>query len=1015
MVMLLAFLLLLYYGAGNIHCSRVNYGNITDMLSLLDFKAATNDPTDALRSWNRSVHYCNRYPGRVAALQLPGKSLSGEITPSLGNLTFLKILDLSSNGFSGQLTPLNQLHELVILDLSTNSFQGIIPDSLTNCSNLKLLNLSSNGFSGQLTPLNQLRELVDLALRNNSFQGIIPDSLMNCSNLQVMDLSRNMLAGPIPTKIGSLYNLIGMDLSKNNLTGVIPPSIGNATHLQTLVLQENGLGGSIPDMFGKLSDMIGFSVGANSLSGRIPPSVFNLTSLQTLGLATLPEIIVFTLGQNMLQGHIPPSLGNASGLQVIDLSSNNFIGEIPSFGKLLNLEYLNLGHSMLESSESQRWESLYGLTNCSNLFMLSLDNNQLQGAIPDLVGKLSTHLTSLHLSGNNLSGIVPSSLANLTSIIDLDLSNNSLTGTIEGWLGSLKNLQSLDLHGNNFVGFIPPSFGNLSELTILSLAQNEFKGHIPSTLGKLSQLSRLDLSYNNLQGDIRPEISELKQLIALYLSSSRLSGKIPDDLGKCQGLVTIQMNHNNLTGVIPTSLGNLLSLEMLNLSYNDLSGVIPTVLSDLQLLSKLDLSYNRLQGAIPRNGVFEHPANVSLDGNQGLCGRATGFHVPSCPDASPRTGRHYRLITVLIPIIGFLSLALLTCFIIHEKIPQATFSLLPSLGEKFPRVSYWDLARATGNFSEINLIGEGSYSSVYKGKLKQVKTEIAVKILDLDIPGAEGSFALECKALRGIRHRNIVPLITECSAIDSKGNAFRALIYVFMPNGNLDTWLHHQENQAAGRHLGLAERISIATNIADALDYLHHDSGRPIIHCDLKPSNVLLEAHDLRSAERFLYGLAIREAIVLASSAGGGGGGEYAESGHASTCGDVYSFGIVLLEMLTGKRPTDDMFRNELTIVRFVETNFPDHTLNFLDSCLPDECNDAVNQVAAGPENPTIFQSLLSLLRIALLCTRQSPTERLNMREVATQMRKINMVNTGGRVRSSTSFKRFVSWASQRS
>uniref|UniRef100_A0A453D137 non-specific serine/threonine protein kinase n=2 Tax=Aegilops tauschii subsp. strangulata TaxID=200361 RepID=A0A453D137_AEGTS len=865
MVMLLAFLLLLYYGAGNIHCSRVNYGNITDMLSLLDFKAATNDPTDALRSWNRSVHYCNWTgiicssfnPGRVAALQLPGKSLSGEITPSLGNLTFLKILDLSSNGFSGQLTPLNQLHELVILDLSTNSFQGIIPDSLTNCSNLKLLNLSSNGFSGQLTPLNQLRELVDLALRNNSFQGIIPDSLMNCSNLQVMDLSRNMLAGPIPTKIGSLYNLIGMDLSKNNLTGVIPPSIGNGTHLQTLVLQENGLGGSIPDMFGKLSDMIGFSVGANSLSGRIPPSVFNLTSLQTLGLyanklqgelpldigATLPEIIVFTLGQNMLQGHIPPSLGNASGLQVIDLSSNNFVGEIPSFGKLLNLEYLNLGHSMLESSESQRWESLYGLTNCSNLFMLSLDNNQLQGAIPDLVGKLSTHLTSLHLSGNNLSGIVPSSLANLTSIIDLDLSNNSLTGTIEGWLGSLKKLQSLDLHGNNFVGFIPPSFGNLSELTILSLAQNEFKGHIPPTLGKLSQLSRLDLSYNNLQGDIRPEISELKQLIALYLSSSRLSGKIPDDLGKCQGLVTIQMDHNNLTGVIPTSLGNLLSLDMLNLSYNDLSGAIPTVLSDLQLLNKLDLSYNRLEGAIPRNGVFEHPANVSLDGNSGLCGRATGFHVPSCPDASLRTGRHYRLITVLIPIIGFLSLALLTCFIIHEKIPQATFSLLPSLGEKFPRVSYWDLARATGNFSEINLIGEGSYSSVYKGKLKQVKTEIAVKILDLDIPGAEGSFALECKALRGIRHRNIVPLITECSAIDSKGNAFRALIYVFMPNGNLNTWLHHQENQAAGRHLGLAQRISIATNIADALDYLHHDSGRPIIHCDLKPSNVLLDIH----------------------------------------------------------------------------------------------------------------------------------------------------------------------------
>nr|XP_045089262.1 LRR receptor-like serine/threonine-protein kinase FLS2 [Aegilops tauschii subsp. strangulata] len=237
MVNLLAFLLLLSYGAGSIHCSAVSHGNRTDVHSLLEFKAATNDPTGALRSWDRSVHYCNwtgvvcssLKPGRVAALILPGQSLSGEITPSLGNLTYLKIINLSFNGFSGQLPPLNQLRELISLDLSSNSFQGIIPDSLTNCSNLKLLNLASNGFSGQLTPLNQLRELVELALRNNSFQGIIPDSLTNCSKLQTIDLSRNMLEGPIPTKIGSLYNLLGMDLSRNNLTGVIPPSMGNAT------------------------------------------------------------------------------------------------------------------------------------------------------------------------------------------------------------------------------------------------------------------------------------------------------------------------------------------------------------------------------------------------------------------------------------------------------------------------------------------------------------------------------------------------------------------------------------------------------------------------------------------------------------------------------------------------------------------------------------------------------------------------------------------------------------------
>ncbi|KAI5010743.1 hypothetical protein ZWY2020_012880 [Hordeum vulgare] len=232
MVILLAFLLLLSYGAANIHCAAVSHGNRTDVHSLLEFKAATNDPTGALRSWDRRVHYCNwtgvvcsyGNPGRVAGLELEGESLSGEITPSLGNLTYLMILNLSSNGFSGQLPSLNQLHELVILDLS-----------------------------------------------NNSFYGIIPDSFMNCSNLKGVDLSRNMLQGSIPMNIGSLYNLIGIDLSRNNLTGVIPPSISNATQLVILFLQENQLQGGIPDVFGQLSNLKRLDLSYNNLQGVLPP------------------------------------------------------------------------------------------------------------------------------------------------------------------------------------------------------------------------------------------------------------------------------------------------------------------------------------------------------------------------------------------------------------------------------------------------------------------------------------------------------------------------------------------------------------------------------------------------------------------------------------------------------------------------------------------------------------------------------------------------------------------------
>jgi serine/threonine protein kinase len=152
------------------------------------------------------------------------------------------------------------------------------------------------------------------------------------------------------------------------------------------------------------------------------------------------------------------------------------------------------------------------------------------------------------------------------------------------------------------------------------------------------------------------------------------------------------------------------------------------------------------------------------------------------------------------------------------------------------------LAEATQDFSEYNLVGRGGYGSVYRGKLTQDKLEVAVKVLDLDMQGAEKSFLSECETLRGIRHRNLVPIVTACSTVDLKGSVFKALVYVFMPNGNLDSWLHQREDgKTAAKPLGLTQRTRFAVNIADAIDYLHSESGRTIIHCDIKPSNILLD------------------------------------------------------------------------------------------------------------------------------------------------------------------------------
>uniref|UniRef100_J3LES9 Receptor kinase-like protein Xa21 n=1 Tax=Oryza brachyantha TaxID=4533 RepID=J3LES9_ORYBR len=520
-------------------------------------------------------------------------------------------------------------------------------------------------------------------------------------------------------------------------------------------------------------------------------------------------------------------------------------------------------------------------------------------------------------------------------------------------------------------------------------------------------MTKILLSYNKLEGPIPREVSNLNQLTELQLSSNTLTGEIPMSIGECKQLHILQMDRNFLTGNITKSLGILKSLSTVNLSHNNLTGFIPIELSDLTSLTQLDLSYNNLQGQIPKDGVFMNATAVSLFGNPELCGGVADLHMRSCPIGSGRKATEYYLVRVLIPLFGFMSLILLIYFILSEKKmgrgPYLPFSPL----DQFPIVSYKDLAQATQNFAESNLLGRGGYGAVYRGRLTKSKQDVAVKVLDLDMRGAEKSFLSECEALRSIRHRNLVPIKTACSTVDINGNVFKALIYEFMHNGNLDSWLHNGEGTAR-KPLSLNQRICIAVNIADALDYLHHESGQTIIHCDVKPSNILLD-NDMTHLGDFgiasFYtddaGSTSRGNISNNTTSIGVKGTigyiapEYASGGHPSTYRDVYGFGIVLLEILTGKRPTDPLFVNELNIVNYVERNFPDNILHVIDTPLQEECN-SITQADAVTENRA-YQSLVSLLQVALSCTRQLPNERMTMREAASRIRSIKTSQASAR------------------
>lgn len=1006
MFYLLFALLLFTHIAGKGDCMVLGWNDNTDLHSLLEFKQAiTKDPTRALSSWNRSTNFCrwngvtcsaDRPKRHVMKLELAAQSLVGHISPSLGNLTYLVTINFSTNSFSGNLPPLfHRLQNLQILDLS-----------------------------------------------NNLLHGVIPQGLANCSDLRKLDLYGNSLQGKIPEEIGLLSHLSILELSVNKLTGTIPAKLSNITSLEILHVTGNQLEGRIPHEFGRLSKMRQLLLGGNRLSGEIPVALFNLTLLRELDLDsnelggtlpsdmgdTLPNLETLELGGNMIEGHVPASLGNASRLSTINMPVNNFTGHVPSsFGKLQKLYSLNLERNQLKANDDQSWEFLAALSNCSLLDMLSLYGNQLEGVLPDTVGNLSAGIQSLLLGTNNLSGMVPLSIGNLKNLTKFSLAYNGFTGTVEGWITNMKKLQGLNLHGNNFNGSIPFSIGNLTQLSVLYMDNNKFDGVIPSSLGNLRQLSDLDLSYNNLQGNIPkeilasgsmtncilsynnlegvlpPEVGSLQQLTELQLSSNKLTGAIPKTLAQCKQLETIKMDQNFFTEDIPISLGDLQSLTTLNLSHNKLSGAIPTALGDLKILTQLDLSYNHLEGEIPTKGVFKNTTAISLNGNKELCGGVTDLQMPLCPIVSHKKGVPYYMVRVLVPVVGLALLVLLIYFAVFRNLSGRPHSSLPSFHSQFPKVSYKDLLQATSNFSESNLVGRGSCSFVYRGQLLPVNAEVAVKVFELEMQGADISFMSECEALRSTRHRNILPILSVCSTIDYKGNPFKAIVYEFMPNGDLETWLHPASDLEDPHYLGIIQRVNVAINIADALDYLHHDCERHIIHCDLKPSNILLDADMVAHLGDF----SISRVCVQTSSQSSAGNysspvnsasvngtigyiaPEYAGGSHVSTSGDVYSYGVLLLEMLTGKSPTDPMFNNGLNIIYYVENNLPDNIFRVVDAYLQEE-SEALAPAYTEEQN-AVYQCFLSLLKVAVSCALQDPSERISMREVSKKLNGVKM------------------------
>ncbi|XP_042033542.1 probable LRR receptor-like serine/threonine-protein kinase At3g47570 [Salvia splendens] len=486
---------------------------------------------------------------------------------------------------------------------------------------------------------------------------------------------------------------------------------------------------------------------------------------------------------------------------------------------------------------------------------------------------------------------------------------------------------------------------------------------------KLSSISiALDLSGNILTGTIPSEVGALRNLGYMDLSRNRLSGTIPPSLESCVMLSLLHLERNSFQGEIPDSLRALRGLEYLDLSQNNLSGVIPRFLVGFHLLY-LNISFNNLQGEVPTLGVFQNESAISLEGNQDLCGGIATLNLPSCPfsQKSNRKG----LGKILIPtIVGAICLALGVCLCMIIIYKQRTLQNIRTPIFQLPdilRLSYGDLLNATNGFSEMNQVGAGRFGSVYKGTINDddEQTDVAVKVLNLKVRGACKSLASECNTLRGIRHRNLLKIVSVCDSIDFQGNDFKALVYEFVANGSLENWLHSEiEGRGA---LTAIQRLDIAIDIASAVEYLHCGTESIVIHGDLKPSNILLDQDMVAKVGDF--GLA---KIVSSRS-------EYGMSYVASTEGDVYSYGILVLEMFTNKRPTSDAFEGCLNLQDFVSTALTDRVTEVVDPVLHQEHN----------VDEKYWECIVSILRIGVRCSKQLPRDRMSMADVVNDLKKL--------------------------
>ncbi|KAH7443701.1 hypothetical protein KP509_02G047200 [Ceratopteris richardii] len=842
------------------------------------------------------------------------------------------------------------------------------------------------------------QRVTSIELPGYGLSGNIPPDISLLTELRTLELSNNNLTGFIPTQIGELIHLSELILQYNYFNGGIPPEIGNIKNLSTLSLNGNSLKGSIPNEIGLLENLFWLDLAQNDLSGGLPYSGDGRSS-KNVGLDNLTKASHFHLNNNSFSGPIPESLCHESmSLIHLILDSNQLTGNIPS-----------------------------GLGLCGNLLIMKLNHNQLRGTIPQEISLL-TNLTELQLNDNQLVGPLPD-LSNLTKLVLLDVSNNQLNMEFPSWMNSLGSLADLDMSSTSISGTISAYFFQLQYLTAVKLANNEINGTLDLSKDT-SQLMLVSMENNKIDSfttaKYPPSVIRLFGNPVCETSKSTLSGELCQTNSSSSvstyGLGNCSIACPSGYQVYPAQCSCAIPLEGFLIyrapSFTQITNQSVLLLLASALAEKLSVQltqvviksaeFNPQNQLIANIAIFPSGTEIRWSPDQisymshilgGDKVVPPGFGPVSFKQTSfldysvgsDNDGKKLPTVAIIGICIGSAAFASIiigvTCFVClrkHNKNNKAvdlsnivgSWKAVGRDSGSAPKLkgaryfTFAELKKATNNFSGSNEIGSGGYGKVYRGILIDGQ-QVAIKRAQKDSMQGAAEFKNEIELLSRVHHKNVVGLVGFCF---DQGE--QMLIYEYMAGGNLRDCLTGR----TGIKLDWRRRIMIALGSARGITYLHELVSPPIIHRDIKSTNILLDEKKIAKVADFgLSKIApepdSRKQHVSTQVKGTLGylDPEYYTTQQLTEKSDVYSFGVVLLELLTARTPIEHGNYVVKDVKEAVNKGGISALRSMLDPRIKEESGIELN----------------SFIRIALSCVEDTASARPSMGEVVKQLEEM--------------------------